>query len=168
MKTDEEKVIEREQEDESQYYLKVKELIDYGARGNSIIKNGKPSLSIEDAARNIARDGTTWNGHDAWTSHGVLGKEAIVTYTFLQDATTDAKFAGALPPDMVTMATTSIQAWADVANITFIEVSPSEKANISIFYRDNGGVTGGQFPLQPDGATSQLRLDSSIIRIYQH
>jgi len=145
-----------EKNDESPYYLKVRELIEYSARGNSVIKNGKPSFSIEDAAHNIARAGTTWNGHN------VLGKEAIVTYTFLQDATTDAKFSGALPPDMVTMTKTSLQAWADVANITFVEVPSSEKANISILYRDNGGVTGGQFPLQPDGAASQLRLDSNL------
>lgn len=86
---------------------------------------GKPSLSVAEAAAQLIREDSSWS--DA------AGAGASVTYAFRADA------PGKMPMDVtgfsrftaeqITQAELALQAWSDVANITFVRAGGSAYAN---------------------------------------
>ncbi|MBN3080292.1 serralysin family metalloprotease [Pectobacterium jejuense] len=108
-------------------YSDVYDLYNYHSRGDGQL-NGKPSFTSDLAAKEIVRDGLTWNGTN------VFGKSANLTYSFLQNVQSIpsgdrgfVKFNAA----QTEQAKLSLQSWSDVANLTFTEVNPSQKATIT-------------------------------------
>lgn len=78
--------------------------------------NGKPSLTVHDAAIQLDRAGFTWSG--------AIGKAATISYAFMADAQNPAP-AGVvgfqrLTGDEIAAAERGLQAWSDVANVTFV------------------------------------------------
>ncbi|MFP9230684.1 serralysin family metalloprotease [Pectobacterium cacticida] len=118
-------------------YRDVYDLYYYHARGDGQI-NGKPSFTSEQAAHEIVRDGLTWNGAN------VFGQPAHLTYSFLQNVRSipsgDQGFMK-FSPAQEHQAKLSLQSWADVANITFTQVSPDQNATITFgnYTRDSSG-----------------------------
>ncbi len=83
-------------------------------RGGDLVLKGIPSFTSDQAAREITRDGLTWNANE-------FGKSANLTYSFLQNVRTIpsgdqgfVKFNDA----QIQQAKLSLQSWADVANLT--------------------------------------------------
>ncbi|WJM81974.1 serralysin family metalloprotease [Pectobacterium brasiliense] len=118
-------------------YSDVYDLYNYHSRGDGQL-NGKPSFTSDLAAKEIVRDGLTWNGTN------VFGKSANLTYSFLQNVRSIpsgdqgfVKFSAAQEQQ----AKLSLQSWSDVANITFTQVSPTQKATITFgnYTRDSSG-----------------------------
>ncbi|KFX06974.1 serine 3-dehydrogenase [Pectobacterium betavasculorum] len=107
-------------------------------RGGDLVLKEIPSFTSDHAAREITRDGLTWNANE-------FGKPANLTYSFLQNVRTIpsgdqgfVKFNDA----QIQQAKLSLQSWADVADLTFTEVNPvSEKATITFgnYTRDSSG-----------------------------
>ncbi|ANI28994.1 serine 3-dehydrogenase [Yersinia entomophaga] len=120
-------------------YNAVNELLQYHARGDDLIRNGKPSYSTEDAGLQITRTGQTWNGKN------VFDQPVKLTYSFLNSVSKipsgDKGFVKFNPAQIET-AKLSLQSWADAANITFTEIASSQKANI----------TFGNYTLSHDGS----------------
>ncbi|MBB1585157.1 serralysin family metalloprotease [Serratia sp. OS31] len=110
---------------------------------NSVTVTGKPSLTSVDAAHQIVRTGLTWNGNN------VFHKAANITFSFPEfyfSSYTPGKNETGLSQFtniQKNMAKLSIQAWSDVADITFLEVSAVQRSNI----------TFGNYSLQADGKT---------------
>ncbi|AIA71602.1 metalloprotease [Pectobacterium atrosepticum SCRI1043] len=107
-------------------------------RGDDVVLKGKPSFTSEQAGWQIVRDGLTWNGTN------VFGKSADLTYSFLQNVKSIpsgdqgfVKFSAAQEQQ----AKLSLQSWSDVANLTFTQVSPTQKATITFgnYTRDSSG-----------------------------
>jgi serralysin len=86
------------------------------------------SFTIEQAADQLISQtgGKTWNGSN------VFGKSAEITYSFAQFAEDpNAKFQS-LNTKSQQIYKEQLARWADVANVTFREVSNGEKADISV------------------------------------
>lgn len=113
----------------------VNDLLNYHNRGNGLTLNNKPSFGVEDAGKQIARSEQTWNGVH------VTGKGATVTYSFpdwdYNQSNLNARFGSpdtglsAFTAEQQAQAKLSLQSWADVANLTFVEVGPEQKSNIT-------------------------------------
>ncbi|EBX9480069.1 M10 family metallopeptidase [Salmonella enterica subsp. enterica serovar Abony] len=113
----------------------VNEFINYHNRGNGLNINNKPSYDIEQAGIQISRSEQTWNG-----TH-VTGKAATVTYSFPDwdygQKNLNSRFGeqdswlSKFTPEQREQAKLSLQSWADVANLKFIEVSPDAHSNIT-------------------------------------
>ncbi|MFB5185516.1 serralysin family metalloprotease [Yersinia intermedia] len=120
-------------------YNTVSEFFQYHARGEDLVINGKPSYSNENAGLQITRTDQTWNGKY------VFDQPVKLTYSFLDSVTRipggDKGFVKFNPAQIAT-AKLSLQSWSDAANITFTEITPSQKAN----------VTFGNFTLSHDGS----------------
>ncbi|SLM63080.1 MULTISPECIES: serralysin family metalloprotease [Dickeya] len=112
----------------------VYQLWNYHTRGNGDIGD-KPSYTLEQARDQITRGNFTWNGDK------VFGKPAALTYSFLQNVSDAdmpkeengvARFTGFVKFNDAQMqyAKLALQTWADVANVTFQEVSDSQHATI--------------------------------------
>lgn len=89
--------------------------------------NGKTSLPTAGAADHIA--GYSWTGHN--------GQAATITYAFRLDGTvpdTDSSGFGRFNAAQIAQAENALQAWSDVANVTFTRVDDgagySDKATI--------------------------------------
>ncbi|WP_294337636.1 serralysin family metalloprotease [uncultured Sphingomonas sp.] len=82
--------------------------------------NGKPSLTVAEAAAQIGRFNTTWNG-------STLGQAADVTYAFRASApaTMPNNTAGfsVFNAAQIEQTKIALQAWSDVARITFTQVT---------------------------------------------
>lgn len=108
----------------------VDDLLNYHARGNGLSINNKPSYDIDAAGKQISRGDTTWNGVN------VTGKGATISYSF-PDWDYNRKNIGGdsglsqFTTEQREQAKLSLQSWADVANINFIEVSPDARSNIT-------------------------------------
>ncbi|WJM86558.1 serralysin family metalloprotease [Dickeya chrysanthemi] len=122
----------------SSSYNSIYDLLHYHERGNGLTINGKPSYSIEEAGDQITRDNVSWNGAN------VFGKSANLTFKFLQSArstpdgdTGFVKFNAA----QISQAKLALQSWADVANVTFTEVTGNQSANVTFgnYTRDSSG-----------------------------
>lgn len=118
-------------------------------RGGYSAANGKPSDTVDQAARSITRDGYSLNGT------GVTGTPAVVTYAFRATS-------GAMPLDTVGFArfnaaqitaTEAIMAgWSDVANVTFVRSgSGTTGANV---YSDNATMLFGNYITGNAGAAA--------------
>ncbi|HEJ8087642.1 TPA: M10 family metallopeptidase [Serratia liquefaciens] len=113
----------------------VNDLLNYHNRGNGLTINNKPSFDIAAAGKQIARSEQTWNG-----TH-VIGQGATVTYSFpdwdYNQSNLNGRFASqdtglsAFTADQKAQAKLSLQSWADVANLNFVEVAPGQKSNIT-------------------------------------
>ncbi|WP_180706327.1 serralysin family metalloprotease [Dickeya aquatica] len=122
----------------SNAYNSVYDLLHYHDRGNGLTINGKTSYSIDQAAVQISRENTTWNGEN------VLGKSANLTFKFLQSATsTPAGDKGFVKfnTEQIEQAKLALQSWSDVANLSFTEVTGNKSANITFgnYTRDANG-----------------------------
>ncbi|UUE11881.1 serralysin family metalloprotease [Dickeya zeae] len=122
----------------SSSYDAIYNLLHYHERGNGLTINGKPSYSLEEAGAQITRDNVSWNGAN------VFGKSANLTFKFLQSAratpdgdTGFVKFNAA----QISQAKLALQSWADVANVTFTEVTGNQSANVTFgnYTRDSSG-----------------------------
>ncbi|WP_105450376.1 serralysin family metalloprotease [Escherichia coli] len=114
---------------------RVSDLLHYHERGNGLYLNNKPSYDLEQAGLQIARGEQTWNG-----TH-ITGKAVSLTYSFpdwgdgqknlnyrfIEQDSGLSKFT----PEQREQAKLSLQSWADVANLKFIEVSPYAHSNIT-------------------------------------
>jgi serralysin len=104
--------------------------------------NGKPSFTVGEAAAQITRGGNTWNG--AY----VFGTPTTVSYAFREYAPAvmpngTAGFSKFTAPQLAA-AELALQSWADVANVTFVRVSPSGYSNDAqvLFANYSSGAQG--------------------------
>ncbi|RJL53839.1 serralysin family metalloprotease [Pectobacterium carotovorum] len=107
-------------------------------RGGDVVLNSKPSFTSDLAAKEIVRDGLTWNGTN------VFGKSANLTYSFVKGLTSTPNGDKGFQPfseKQIKQAELSLQSWSDVANITFTKVNPNQKATITFgnYTRDSSG-----------------------------
>lgn len=104
-----------------------------------------PSFSSDQAAAQITRSGSSWNGF------GVLGTAATVTYAFRASAPTpmplDMAGFNQLTAAQIAAAELALQAWSDVANITFVRVNPSG-------YSNNAQLLFGNYTTGTQGAAA--------------
>ncbi|WP_027712072.1 serralysin family metalloprotease [Dickeya chrysanthemi] len=119
-------------------YNSVYDFLHYHDRGNGLTVNGKTSYSADQAAAQITRENVSWNGTN------VFGKSANLTFKFLQSATsTPAGDKGFVKFNAEQIAQTklALQSWADVANLTFTEVTGNKSANLTFgnYTRDASG-----------------------------
>ena len=109
--------------------------------------NGKPSLTIDQAAAQLDRAQLSWSP--------VLGQAATVTYAFRADAyATQPNGVGGFQqftPTQIAAAQLSLQAWSDVANITFQRVGAGTSGPGA--YSDNATILFSNYTTgQPDAA----------------
>src|ERR1700761_7970036 len=107
--------------------------------------NGKTSLTIDQAGDQIIRDEPGWSAH--------LGQPFTVTYAFRADA------PATMPDDtsgfqqfnaaQISQATLALQAWSDVANITFVRVGSGTTGPQA--YSDNATILFGDYTSGEDG-----------------
>lgn len=112
--------------------------------------NGKPSLTIDEAGVQIGRDNQTWNGR-------TLGQAAEVTYAFRSSAPASmpegtngfSRFNAA----QLEQTEIALQAWADVADITFTRVDDgdgySNDAQMLLANYDEGAEAAAAFAYFP-------------------
>jgi serralysin len=128
--------------------------VNFAQYGADIADNTKPSYSTDQAAEQITRTGSSWNGF------GVTGTPATITYAFRATA------PGTMPLDMggfsqltaaqMAAAELALQSWSDVANITFVRVNPGGYSNDAqmLFGNYSSGTQGaaafGFSPTNPD------------------
>ncbi|MGM3225810.1 serralysin family metalloprotease [Dickeya zeae] len=122
----------------SSAYNSVYDFLHYHDRGNGLTINGKTSYSVDQAAAQITRENISWNGTN------VFGKSANLTFKFLQSASsTPAGDTGFVKfnAEQIAQAKLALQSWADVANLTFTEVTGNKSANITFgnYTRDASG-----------------------------
>ncbi|MGO2368174.1 serralysin family metalloprotease [Serratia grimesii] len=113
----------------------VNDLLNYHNRGNGLTINNKPSFDVEAAGKQIARSEQTWNGVH------ITGQGATVTYSFpvwdYNEGNLNARFGSqdtglsTFTAQQKAQAKLSLQSWADVANLNFVEVAPGQKSNIT-------------------------------------
>ena len=110
--------------------------------------NGKPSLTIDQAANQIVR------GEPGWSS--ALGQGFTVTYAFRADAPAqmpdDSGGFQEFNPAQIAQATLALQAWSDVANITFVRVGAGTSGPAA--YSDNATILFGDYTTGEDGAAA--------------
>jgi serralysin len=107
--------------------------------------NGKTSLTIAEAAAQIGRANQTWNG-------ATLGAAADVTYAYRASAPTTmpngtagfSRFNGA----QIEQTTIALQAWADVARVTFRRVDAGDG------YSNNAQMLLGNYSSGASGAAA--------------
>ncbi|MGQ8775258.1 serralysin family metalloprotease [Serratia sp. NA_112.1] len=139
----------------------VNDLLKYHNRGNYLIINNKPSFGVEEAGKQIARSEQTWNG-----TH-VIGNGATVTYSFpdwdYNQSNLNFRFGtnnqdtglSAFTAEQKAQAKLSLQSWADVANLKFVEVAPDQKSNITF---GNYEGSGQAYAIKPfSGAGNDYR-----------
>ena len=108
----------------------VNSVLNNSNRGGDAGRNYKASYDVDAAGKQITRDNKSWNGP------GVLGKDADLTYSFPEwqynqyNVGRNTKLS-AFTLKQQEQAELSLQSWADLANITFTKVAPTEKANIT-------------------------------------
>ena len=110
--------------------------------------NGKPSLTIDQAASQIVRAMPGWSAH--------LGQGFTVTYAFRADAPAQ------MPDDsggfqqfnaaQIAQATLALQAWSDVANITFVRVGAGTSGPDA--YSDSATILFGDYTTGEAGAAA--------------
>ena len=118
--------------------------------------NGKMSLTIDQAASQIVR------GEPGWSAN--LGQGFTVTYAFRADAPAQ------MPDDsggfqqfnaaQIAQATLALQAWSDVANITFVRVGAGTSGPGA--YSDSATILFGDYTTGEDGAAAFGEFPGSI------
>jgi serralysin len=110
--------------------------------------NGKPSLTIDQAASQIVR------GEPGWSAQ--MGEPFAVTYAFRADAPAQ------MPDDtggfqqfnsaQIDQAQLALKAWSDVANITFVRVGAGDTGPGA--YSDSATILFGDYTTGEDGAAA--------------
>lgn len=107
--------------------------------------NGKQSLTIGEAAAQIGRANQTWNG-------STLGQAAEVTYAFRATAPTSMPNGTAgfsrFNDAQIEQTTIALQAWADVARVTFRRVDSGNR------YSNNAQMLLGNYSSGASGAAA--------------
>ncbi|MBL3521827.1 M10 family metallopeptidase [Serratia plymuthica] len=124
----------------------VNDLLNEHHRGNGLNVNNKPSFDVGEAGQQIARSEQTWNGVH------ITGQGATVTYSFpdwdYNQTNLNSVFfraddretgLSAFTAEQQAQAKLSLQSWADVANITFVEVAPGHKSDITFGNYEGAG-----------------------------
>jgi serralysin len=110
--------------------------------------NGKPSLTIDQAASQIVRGAPGWSAH--------LGEGFTITYAFRGDAPAQMPDdSGGFQPfntAQIVQANLALQAWSDVANITFIRVGSGTSGPGA--YSDNATILFGDYTTGVAGAAA--------------
>ena len=110
--------------------------------------NGKPSLTIDQAASQIVR------GEPGWSAS--LGQGFTVTYAFRADAPAQMPDdSGGFQPfnaAQIAQATLALQAWSDVANITFVRVGSGTSGPDA--YSDSATILFGDYTTGEAGAAA--------------
>jgi serralysin len=96
-------------------------------QGGEVVANTHPSYTLDQAAAQITRTGSSWNGS------GVTGTPTTVTYAFRAMAPSpmplDMSGFSQLTAAQMAAAELALQSWSDVANITFVRVNPTGYSN---------------------------------------
>ena len=110
--------------------------------------NGKPSDTIDQAASQIVRGAPGWSAH--------LGQGFTVTYAFRADAPIQMPDdSGGFQPfnaAQIAQATLALQAWSDVANITFVRVGAGTAGPDA--YSDSATILFGDYTTGEAGAAA--------------
>jgi serralysin len=110
--------------------------------------NGKPSLTIDQAASQIVR------GEPGWSA--ALGQPFTVTFAFRADApATMPNDTGGFQPfntAQIDQALLALQAWSDVANIKFVRVGSGDSGPGA--YSDNATILFGDYTTGEAGAAA--------------
>ncbi|MBE7219237.1 MAG: M10 family metallopeptidase C-terminal domain-containing protein, partial [Caulobacteraceae bacterium] len=113
------------------------------------VLNGKPSITYQEAGEQLDRAGFEWGA--------ALGAPATVTYAFRADLPDPAPagVAGFTPftPEQMAYAQLSLEAWSDVANITFVRQGAGTSGAGA--YSDDAQILFG-------GATSLSSQESGV------
>jgi len=117
-----------------------------------VASNNKPSFTILDAGSQLTRAGLSWAG--------ALGQATTVTFAFRSTG-------GVLPEDVagfsrftatqIQATLLALQAWSDVASITFQRVS-----DVAGGYSDNAAILFGNYSSGADGAAAFASLPGSV------
>ncbi len=112
------------------------------------VVDGKPSKTIDQAASQLLR------GEPGWSA--ALGVPATVTYAFRETAPTkmpsDISGFSQFNAAQITQAEKALQAWADVANITFTRVGSGTSGDAA--YSDNATILFGNYSAGQAGAAA--------------
>jgi Ca2+-binding RTX toxin-like protein len=129
-------------------YLSDSGFLNADARGGSG-SNGKPSLTVAEAAVQITRDGYSWSGY------GKLNTATTVTYAFRSTS-------GPMPDDtagfsrfnatQITQTTLALQSWSDVANVVFQRVGSGTSGSTA--YSDSASILFGNYSSGAEGAAA--------------
>ncbi|WP_109505066.1 serralysin family metalloprotease [Pseudomonas aeruginosa] len=128
----------------SEAYGQFNEFLHLYDRGGDRVLNGKPSITVDEAAEKIA-------GNNAWRPSDGADKVNL-TYAFRTSADADTfQRAGIdgfseFSDDQKDQARLAVQSWADVANITLTEVAADASPNITFGNYSQGG-SGDAFNL---------------------
>ena len=110
--------------------------------------NGKPSLTIDQAGSQIVRAAPGWSAN--------LGQGFTVTYAFRADPPNQMPDdSGGFQPfnaAQIAQATLALQAWSDVANITFVRVGAGTSGPGA--YSDSATILFGDYTTGEDGAAA--------------
>ena len=124
--------------------------------------NTKQSFTIDEAAAQITRSNSTWNGTN------VLGQAATVTYAFRESGPTTYTIDGAFVrfnAQQIAQAELSLRSWSDVANITFTRVGSGTEgagaySNAAQMLFGNYAGTGQAYAYFPGGGNTSAGGDS--------
>ena len=112
------------------------------------VVGGKPSFTVDQAAAQLDRSGLSWSAG--------LGQPATVTYAFRADAPavmpSDTGGFAQLSSAQITATQLSLQAWSDVANITFARVGSGTSGPAA--YSDNATILFADYSTGEDKAAS--------------
>jgi serralysin len=132
------------------------------AREGAVVA-GKPSLTIDQAAAQLTRDG------DGWSSGG----STVVTYAYRADAPSkmpeDTAGFSRFSAAQINQAELALRAWSDVANVTFARVGAgvdgsaaySNSATILLGNYDNGFAGSAAFAYHP-GVRATSSADGDV------
>jgi serralysin len=124
--------------------------------------NTKQSFTIDEAAAQITRSNSSWNGTN------VLGQAATVTYAFRESGPTTYTIDGAFVrfnAQQIAQAELSLRSWSDVANITFTRVGSGTEgagaySNTAQMLFGNYAGTGQAYAYFPGGGNTSAGGDS--------
>ncbi len=117
-------------------------------RGGGTAPNGKPSLTVGEAAQQILRGGYSLNGT------GVTGTAAVVTYAYRDTSGTmpgDTSGFSHFSASQINATEQALRAWEDVANVTFQRVGSGTGANA---FSDNATLLFGNYSAGNAGAAA--------------
>jgi serralysin len=113
--------------------------------------NGKPSLTVGDAGVQITRTNQTWATALGTATNVTFAFRSTAPATMPADTTGFTRFTDA----QITAALASLQAWSDVANITFTRVNDGDG------YSDNATILFGDYATGQNGAAAFAYLPGS-------
>lgn len=113
-----------------------------------VADNGKPSLTIDEAARQLTRDQVSWG--DSW------GQAVEVTFAFRSTAPSnmpdDTAGFSRFNTAQINATLLALQSWSDVANITFTRVGSGTSGSSA--YSNSATILFGNYSSGADGAAA--------------